>query len=148
MHIFGALELDIRPGTANNPAGVKIALLRYTRGEDGRLFVTPECSSLEEIEGQINSLQDELDEIRERARRTFQVAPWQPFALGRWHRTRGVGWQDQGQPGPTTLSRGLDRPPCHELDVAAADAKVRQILVVEAFQLAHRFAEDEPCSNF
>jgi len=75
MHVFGALELDIRPGTPDDPAGVKIALLRYTRGEDGRLFGTPECSSLEEIEGQINSLQDELDEIRERARRTFQVAP-------------------------------------------------------------------------
>ena len=47
---------------------MKIALLRYIRGEDGRLFITPECSSFEEVEGQINSLQDELDEIRERAR--------------------------------------------------------------------------------
>jgi hypothetical protein len=58
----------------DNPAGVKIALLRYTRGEDGRLFMTPECASYEEVEGQINSLQDELDELRERARRAFQVA--------------------------------------------------------------------------
>ncbi|WP_457093940.1 hypothetical protein [Microvirga sp. P5_D2] len=48
--------------------------MRYARGEDGRLFITPECSSYEEIEVQINSLQDELDEIRERARRAFQVA--------------------------------------------------------------------------
>ncbi len=54
--------------------GVKIALLRYTRGEDRRLFVTPECTSFEEIEGQINSLQDELNELRERARRAFQIA--------------------------------------------------------------------------
>jgi hypothetical protein len=53
--------------------GVKIALLRYTRGEDGRLFITPECTSFEEIEGQINSLQDELDEIRERSQRTLQA---------------------------------------------------------------------------
>ena len=75
MHIFGALELDIRPGTPDNPAGVKIDLLRYTRGEDGRLLITPECTSFEEIEGQINSLQDELDELRERARRAFQAAP-------------------------------------------------------------------------
>ncbi|WP_262271765.1 hypothetical protein [Microvirga yunnanensis] len=73
MHLFGALELDIRPGTPDNPAGVTIALLRYARGEDGRLFITPECTSVEEIEGQINSLQDELDEIRERAQRAFQV---------------------------------------------------------------------------
>ena len=74
MHLFGALELEIQPGTPDNPAGVKIALLRYIRGEDGHLFITPECTSFEEIEGQINSLQDELDEIRERARRAFQVA--------------------------------------------------------------------------
>jgi hypothetical protein len=74
MHLFGALELEIRPGTPDNPAGIKIALLRYTRGEDGRLFITPECASFAEIDGQINSLQDELDEIRERARRAFQAA--------------------------------------------------------------------------
>jgi hypothetical protein len=43
-------------------------------GEDGRLFITPECSSFDELKGQINSLQDELDDIRERARRAFQVA--------------------------------------------------------------------------
>jgi hypothetical protein len=73
MHLPGAFELEIRPGTPDNPAGVKLALLRYTRGEDGRLFVTPECMSYEEIEGQINALQDELDELRERARRAFQV---------------------------------------------------------------------------
>jgi hypothetical protein len=36
--------------------------------------MTPDCSSFEEIEGQLNSLQGELDEIRERARRAFQVA--------------------------------------------------------------------------
>ena len=73
MHGFGAFELDIPPGTPDCLASVRIALLRYTRGEDGRLFVTPECTSFEEVEGQINSLQDELDEIRERARRAFQV---------------------------------------------------------------------------
>jgi hypothetical protein len=67
------LELDIRPGTPDNLAGVKIALLRYNQSEDGRLFITPECTSFDEIEGQINSLQDELDEIRERVQRAFQV---------------------------------------------------------------------------
>ncbi len=46
MHVFGAFELDIRPGTPDHPAGVKIALLRYARGEDSRLFITPECASL------------------------------------------------------------------------------------------------------
>jgi hypothetical protein len=67
------LELEIRLGTPYNPVGVQIAILRYTRGEDRRLFITPECTSFEEIEGQINSLQDEPDEIRERAQRAFQV---------------------------------------------------------------------------
>ena len=73
MHLFEVLEFDIRPGTPDNPASVKIALLRYTRGVDGRLLITPERTSFEQIEGQINSLQDELDEIRERAQRAFQV---------------------------------------------------------------------------
>jgi hypothetical protein len=76
MHVFGAFELDIQPGTPDNPASVRIALLRYTRGEDRRLFIMSECTSFEEVEGQINSLQDELDEIRERARRAFQVTWW------------------------------------------------------------------------
>ncbi len=67
--------MGVRPGTPDNPAGVKIALLRYSRGEDGRLFITPECVSFEEIEGQINSQQDELDELCDRARRVYQAAP-------------------------------------------------------------------------
>jgi hypothetical protein len=71
MHVFGAFELDIQPGTPDNPASVRVALLRYVRGEDGRLYMTPECSSFEQVEGQLNSIQDEF---RERARRAFQVA--------------------------------------------------------------------------
>ena len=74
MHVFGAFELDIEPGTPDNPASLRVALLRYVRSEDGHLFITPERTSFEEVEGQLNSLQDELDEIRERARRAFQVA--------------------------------------------------------------------------
>ncbi len=73
MHVFGAFELEIQPGTPDNPASVRIALLRYVRAEDGRLLITRECNSFEEMEGQINSLQDELDEIQERARRAFQI---------------------------------------------------------------------------
>jgi hypothetical protein len=75
MHLLGAFELDIQPGTRDAPATVKIALLRYTRGADGRLIITPECTSFDEIEGQINSLQDELDELRDRARRVYQASP-------------------------------------------------------------------------
>jgi hypothetical protein len=74
MHLLEAFELDIQPGTPDNPAAVKIALQKAIFDPSGRVFITPECSSFEELEGQINSLQDELDELRERARRAFQVA--------------------------------------------------------------------------
>ncbi len=40
MHIFGAFELDIQPGSPDNLASVRVALLRYARGEDGRLFIS------------------------------------------------------------------------------------------------------------
>jgi hypothetical protein len=73
MDLLGGFELNIQPGTPDVPAIVKIALLRYTRGEDGRLLITPECTSFDELEGQINSLQDELGELRSRARRAFQA---------------------------------------------------------------------------
>ena len=75
MHVFGAFELDIRPGTPETQAGVRIALQKAVFDPSGRVFVTPESATLEEIEGQINSLQDELDELRERARRAHQAAP-------------------------------------------------------------------------
>jgi hypothetical protein len=39
-----------------------------------RVFMTLESSSLEEIEGEINAMQNELDPMRERARRV-QGAP-------------------------------------------------------------------------
>lgn len=73
MHVLRAFEVGIRPEAPDNPASVKIALLRYIRGEDGRLLITPECASFEAMEGKIKSLQDGLDEIRDRARRQFQV---------------------------------------------------------------------------
>src|ERR671912_666143 len=80
MHVFGAFELDIQPGTPDTPASVRIALLRYTRGEGGRLLITPEYASFEEVEGQINSLQDELDEIREPA----ESSKWHRFGISPW----------------------------------------------------------------
>ena len=74
MSVSSAFELDISSGTSDDdPACVRIALQKATFDPSGRVFVTAKCLSLEELEGQINSLQDELDEIRERARRAFQV---------------------------------------------------------------------------
>lgn len=65
MHVFGAVELDITTGNSRQPSFYQGCPSALDRGEDGRLFVTPDCISLEELEGESNSLQDELDEIRE-----------------------------------------------------------------------------------
>ena len=43
----------------------------YVREANGRVFITPECRSLDELEGYIKALQDELDQLRSRARRAF-----------------------------------------------------------------------------
>jgi hypothetical protein len=64
----------VQPGTPDNPASISFALLRYMRGEGRRLFITLECTSFEDVKGQLNSLQDELNEIRKRVRREFQIA--------------------------------------------------------------------------
>jgi len=68
---ISAFELHIHPGDALAPARVSVAVQRFVTDPAGRVLITPECASLDEIEGQINALQDELDELRERARRVF-----------------------------------------------------------------------------
>ena len=65
---FGERDLQ----GARHPPDLELGLFRL-RCATGRLFITPEFAFFEEIEGQINSLQDELDELRERARRAVQV---------------------------------------------------------------------------
>lgn len=72
MRRLGAFELDIQTRTLDAPATVKIALLCCTRGEDVRLFITPSARPSRRSRG-INSVQDELDERHEWARRAFQV---------------------------------------------------------------------------
>jgi hypothetical protein len=71
MNRIGIFELHIQPGNELVPARVQVALQRPTIDAAGRVLVTPEVTSLEEIEGQINVLQDDLDQLRERARRVF-----------------------------------------------------------------------------
>jgi hypothetical protein len=51
MQVFRAFEVEIRQGTPDTPASVRIALLRYTRDEDVRVCMTPECSSLRKWRG-------------------------------------------------------------------------------------------------
>ena len=71
MHTLGTFALYIRPGDPLFPARVRIMVQGYTREDSGRVFITPECTSLDELEGQINALQDDLDQLRARAKRAF-----------------------------------------------------------------------------
>lgn len=59
-----------RSGRAHDPA-VHIFLQRVVRQANGMLAVTPICSSLEEIEGEIEELREGLDVVLRQAREAF-----------------------------------------------------------------------------
>jgi len=71
MHTTGTFALYIQPGDPLTPARVKVIVQGYVPEASGRVFITPECRSLDELEGYINALQDDLDRLRSRARRAF-----------------------------------------------------------------------------
>jgi len=68
-----------RPAHAVTPT-VHIFLQRIVRHANGMLSVTPECSSLAEMEGQIGELKGELDELLRQARRAFREGSGQAGA--------------------------------------------------------------------
>jgi hypothetical protein len=72
MHMLGTFALYIQPGDPLTPARVKVIVQGHASDPHGRVFITPECFSLDELEGYINALQDDLDQLRERARRAFR----------------------------------------------------------------------------
>jgi len=71
MHTPGTFALSIQPGDPLTPARVKIMVQGHVTDAEGRVFITPECFSFDELESHINALQDDLDQLRERARRAF-----------------------------------------------------------------------------
>jgi hypothetical protein len=71
MHIPGTFALYIQPGDPLNPARVKIMIQGHVTDTQNRVFVTPDCLSFDELESHINGLQDDLDQLRVRARRAF-----------------------------------------------------------------------------
>jgi hypothetical protein len=71
MRTAGMFVLDLEPETTAMPARVSIALTGAAPDHRGVLHITPNCMSLDELEGYINALQDELDVIRGEARRIF-----------------------------------------------------------------------------
>jgi len=61
---------------AHSPApSVHIFLQSIVRQANGMLSVTPVCSSLAEMEKQIEQLKEELDEMLRQARRAFHESP-------------------------------------------------------------------------
>jgi len=71
MRQLGTFTLNIEPATEAIPARVSIGLSGPRPDEKGILHLTPDCMTLDELEGQINGLQDELDALRAEARRSF-----------------------------------------------------------------------------
>ena len=71
MHASGAFQLVIEPETETWPMRATVVLVDERPDENGTAKMTPECMSLDVLEGLINALQDELDLIRVDARRAF-----------------------------------------------------------------------------
>ena len=62
-----------RPAHSLAPS-VYLVLQSIVRQANGMLSVTPVCSSLEEMEGQIEQLKGELDEMLRQTRRAFRAS--------------------------------------------------------------------------
>ncbi len=74
MHAVGAFELHIEPETETRPMRVSICLVGAVPDDRGVLHLSPDCMRLDDLEGCINALQDELDLLRVRARQVFGTA--------------------------------------------------------------------------
>jgi hypothetical protein len=74
MRTVGAFALNVQSETDAHPPRVSIVLTTGAAPDErGLLHVTPDCMTLDELEGCINALQDELDVLRADARRAFIV---------------------------------------------------------------------------
>jgi len=71
MRQLGTVTLHVEPATTTMPARVSVAVAGPASRPDEVVYLTAECVTLDELEGQINGLQDELDMLRAAARRVF-----------------------------------------------------------------------------
>ena len=71
MRTAGMFVLNVEPETTAMPTRVSIALTGAVPDHQSVLHVMPNCMSLDELDGYINALQDDLDVIRIQARRVF-----------------------------------------------------------------------------
>jgi hypothetical protein len=74
MRTAGVFILHIQPETASSPTRLSIALSGAVPDHRGVLHITGHCMTLDELEGCINALQDELDVIRAEARRVLAAS--------------------------------------------------------------------------
>jgi hypothetical protein len=71
MRHLANFVLQIQPATPTTPTHVSIALTDTPPEQTGSVRLSPDCVTLDELEGAINRLQDELDLLRAEARRAF-----------------------------------------------------------------------------
>jgi hypothetical protein len=72
------LALNVHRSSRSPAPTVHIFLQRVVRQANGMLAVTPVCSTLSEIEGEIEDLKDELEHVLRQAREAYapkHVAP-------------------------------------------------------------------------
>ena len=74
MRTLSAFALEIQRSEDHEPSRVSVVLSSAARDADGVLRLSPQCMTLDELEGAINALQDELDVLRADARRAFTVS--------------------------------------------------------------------------
>jgi hypothetical protein len=64
--------LSVQRRAHSDTPSAHVFLQSIVRQSNGMLSVTPVCSSLAEIEGQIEQMKQELDEMLRQARRAFR----------------------------------------------------------------------------
>ena len=74
MNRTSGFELELIPGDQTSRAKVRVVLRKATHGPEGQVFITPDCTSINEIEGYINAMQAELGDLRNQAQRAFREA--------------------------------------------------------------------------
>jgi hypothetical protein len=74
MRTLSTFALEIQRGEDHEPSRVSVVLASAVPDPEGGLRLTPRCMTLDELEGAINALQDELDVLRADARRAFTVS--------------------------------------------------------------------------
>ena len=73
MRALSTFALEIQRGEDREPSRVSVVLTAAGPDADGVLRLTPQCMTLDELEGAINALQDELDLLRANARASVHM---------------------------------------------------------------------------